>query len=776
MSKLKRCLFLLLFFAFNVYANDFSSERLTLTSNENVHTGNDQSMLSHLAIDGARSITEDWLSHYGTADVKLNSDHRFNLKNSSGDFLLGLYVQPEQVLYTQVGLRHDNDRLISNIGLGYRMIIDDWLLGSNFFYDSTWHNRNSRWGAGLELWRDYLKLSSNLYQRITGWHDSQQHQGFLERPANGMDIRAEAWLPNYPQLGGNLIYEHYYGDNVAVSTFEDRSRNPTLITAGLKYTPFPLLNLGLDYKSGSHNLHETRYTMGITWRLGESLARQLDPQSLKSYRELAESKLDLVNRNNNVVLDFKEKEHLSLSLPSEVRADENTLYTLTPVIKSKYSVKNIEIDDAALIAAGGKIISSSTQAILLRMPTWQNGQGVVLGTVAVDVKGNRSARALTRLWPESVTHHLSLVADKTIVASDGNDVAILTLYAKDINGKPLVNEEIQLSSDGGSLSLQQGKTDDQGMLVTRISSTTPGTFHVSAIDGEYHVTHPGITFTDLIKGTLTVSKAEATANGSDAIEISIKLTDSLNHAVAGKPVQWSSSFGNLSSSSTITGADGTTSVTVISENAGQAVVEARVEGVLLQSPVLNFRETEWVLTLKPDRNQALASGYDKVEFTLTARNGHSTLPVGERVIWHTNLGEFTDHQTALDSNGEARIKLNSTQTGTARVQATVGGKHIQAEDVSFTEVYYYFMTMPSVAKAGIPVTAIAHSIIDNNGNIPTGEPVTWSSTGGQLSASSVPVDSKGESSVTFIADKPGHYYVSSTFRHNTHRALITVMP
>ncbi|WP_162791109.1 inverse autotransporter beta domain-containing protein [Enterobacter asburiae] len=776
MKKLKRLIFILLFSVFNVCAYDINSDNTSLTLNEHTHSSNGQAMLTNLATDRARSIAEDWFSQYGTVDIQLNSDRSFNVKNSSGDFLLGFYVQPEQVLYTQAGLRHDNDRLITNLGVGYRKIIDDWLFGYNLFYDSTWHNRNSRWGAGLELWRDYLKVSTNIYQRITGWHESQQHEGFLERPANGMDIRAEGWLPSYPQLGGNLIYEHYNGENVAISGFEDRSRKPTIITAGLKYTPFPLINLGVDYKRGSHNMHEARYNLGISWRLGESLAKQLDPLSIRSYRELAGSKLDLVNRNNNVVLDFKEKDHLSLSLPSEIRADENTVYTLTPVIKSKYSVKNIEIDDAALLTAGGKILSSSPQAIMLRMPSWQNGQGVVLGTVAVDVNGNRSARSLTRIWPENVTHNLSLIADKTIVVSDGNDAATLTLYAKDINGQPLVNEEIQLSSDGGLLSSQQGKTDEQGKLVTRLTSTTPGVFHVSAVDGEYHVTHPGITFSDSIHATSTVSKTEATANGRDAIEIRIKLTDSLDHGVVGKSVQWSSSFGTLSSLSTLTGPDGTTSVTVTSEVGGQAVVEARVEDVLLQSPVLNFREAEWVLSLKPDRYQALANGYDKVEYTLTVRNGNGALASGERVNWHTNLGEFTENQSALDSNGQARIKLRSTQTGTARVQATVAGHNIQAEDVSFTEVYYYFMSMPSVAKAGMPVTAIAYSITDNDGTIPTGEPVTWSSSGGILSASSVPVNIKGESSVTFIADKPGQYYVSSTFRHNTHRALITVTP
>ncbi len=32
----------------------------------------------------------------------------------------------------------------------------------------------------------------------------------------GWDVRTEAWLPFYPQLGGKLIYEQYYGDEVAL--------------------------------------------------------------------------------------------------------------------------------------------------------------------------------------------------------------------------------------------------------------------------------------------------------------------------------------------------------------------------------------------------------------------------------------------------------------------------------------------------------------------------------------------------------------------------------
>lgn len=94
--------------------------------------------------------------------------------------------------------------------------------------------------------------------------------------------------------------------------------------------------------------------------------------------------------------------------------------------------------------------------------------------------------------------------------------------------------------------------------------------------------------------------------------------------------------------------------------------------------------------------------------------------------------------------------------------------------MNFSEVYYYFMTVPGSTKVGILVTALAYRIRDNEGNIPAGEPIIWSSSGGHMSDSTVPADRNGESPVTFIADEHGKYFFSSTFRHNTHRLLITV--
>ncbi|MBI6548319.1 inverse autotransporter beta domain-containing protein [Xenorhabdus sp. VLS] len=46
----------------------------------------------------------------------------------------------------------------------------------------------------IEAWRDNLKLSANLYQRLSGWKASRQVTDYDVRPANGWDVRVEGGL------------------------------------------------------------------------------------------------------------------------------------------------------------------------------------------------------------------------------------------------------------------------------------------------------------------------------------------------------------------------------------------------------------------------------------------------------------------------------------------------------------------------------------------------------------------------------------------------------
>lgn len=165
-----------------------------------------QLLTSQASGQAADAVTQ-WLNQFGTAKTQLSVDSDFSLKGSSLDVLLPLYNTPKNVLFTQLGMRDNDGRFTTNAGLGHRYFTDNgWMLGYNVFYDVDWRNTNRRYGIGVEAWRDYLKLSANGYKRLSDWRQSPTVTDYDERPADGWDIRAEGWLPAYPQLGGKLVY------------------------------------------------------------------------------------------------------------------------------------------------------------------------------------------------------------------------------------------------------------------------------------------------------------------------------------------------------------------------------------------------------------------------------------------------------------------------------------------------------------------------------------------------------------------------------------------
>ncbi|WP_176453975.1 inverse autotransporter beta domain-containing protein, partial [Escherichia coli] len=267
----------------------------------------------------ASGAMTDWLSRFGTARITLGVDEDFSLKNSQFDFLHPWYKTPDNLFFSQHTLHRTDERTQINNGLGWRHFTPTWMSGINFFFDHDLSRYHSRAGIGAEYWRDYLKLSSNGYLRLTNWRSAPELDNDYEaRPANGWDVRAESWLPAWPHLGGKLVYEQYYGDEVALFDKDDRQSNPHAITAGLNYTPFPLMTFSAEQRQGKQGENDTRFAVDFTWQPGSAMQKQLDPNEVAARRSLAGSRYDLVDRNNNIVLEYRKKELVRLTLTDPV--------------------------------------------------------------------------------------------------------------------------------------------------------------------------------------------------------------------------------------------------------------------------------------------------------------------------------------------------------------------------------------------------------------------------------------------------------------------------
>ncbi|MBI0015956.1 invasin, partial [Bartonella sp. B10834G3] len=110
-------------------------------------------------------------------------------------------------------------------------------------------------------------------------------------------------------------------------------------------------------------------------------------------RTLAGSRYDLVDRNNDIVLEYKKQEVIKLYMVGGITGFYNETYSLGISVKSKHDVASVSVMAASLIAAGGKIVQGSgVSDYSVVLPRYQqNGNNrYTVEAVAKDVKGNSS--------------------------------------------------------------------------------------------------------------------------------------------------------------------------------------------------------------------------------------------------------------------------------------------------------------------------------------------------------------------------------------------------
>ena len=405
----------------------------------------------------ASGAMTDWLSRFGTARITLGVDEDFSLKNSQFDFLHPWYETPDNLFFSQHTLHRTDERTQINNGLGWRHFTPTWMSGINFFFDHDLSRYHSRAGIGAEYWRDYLKLSSNGYLRLTNWRSAPELDNDYEaRPANGWDVRAEGWLPAWLHLGGKLVYEQYYGDEVALFDKDDRQSNPHAITAGLNYTPFPLMTFSAEQRQGKQGENDTRFAVDFTWQPGSAMQKQLDPNEVAARRSLAGSRYDLVDRNNNIVLEYRKKELVRLTLTDPVTGKSGEVKSLVSSLQTKYALKGYNVEATALEAAGGKVVTTGKD-ILVTLPPYrftstpETDNTWPIEVTAEDVKGNFSNREQSMVVVQAPTlsqKESSVSLSTQTLSADSHSTATLTFIAHDAAGNPVLGLVLSTRHEG----------------------------------------------------------------------------------------------------------------------------------------------------------------------------------------------------------------------------------------------------------------------------------------------------------------------------------------
>lgn len=662
------------------------------------------SMAKSMASQEVNGSIQQWLSQFGTAQVQLDVDNNFNLANSELDFLLPLYDKPSSFLFTQFGMRHKDSRNTINIGLGGRYYTDNWMYGVNTFFDNDITGNNKRIGFGAESWSNYLKFSANSYLSLTDWHKSNDFVDYNERPANGYDLRAEAYLPAYPQLGGKLMYEHYFGDEVGLFGKDNLQKNPYAFTIGLAYTPIPLLNFSLDHRQGKEGNSDTNVNMQLTYRLGVPWGLQIDPEQVSVSRKLAGSRYDLVERNNNIVLQYQKQTLIHLKMAEVISGYGGEEKSLGMTANAKYGVDTIEWDAAALIANGGEIVDNGGHQYTVVLPKYQAGSKNTLNTytisaVAIDVKGNRSSRESTtiNLIEDPISAQNSRFTTETsTINANGQSQAELILLIKD-NSDQFIDVAVDEINIGVSSSANRGATAQVGQL----TKESTGKFSLIVTAGtveETIVLTPTVRGVTLSPATITITKLEVDEALSsfqvspesivaDGNESATLIFSAVNEEGVG--------IGGLNNISFIVKGVGDTTQSVVTETevgvysaslsgsqAGTATIIPAIDGVEMTSLgkklTLNVGEvsadhSDFTLT----ETEIMANTKDSSDITLTLKDANGNLIKKKKVSFTVKNVTDIKFGEVRENNGVYTTKLTAgVMSGTATITPQLEGTPI----------------------------------------------------------------------------------------------------
>lgn len=757
----------------------------------------------------------DWLQQYGNARIKLNVDDSFSLKDSSFDFLYPWLDTQDYVLFSQTSLHRTDDRNQTNIGLGIRHFTpDNAMLGANVFYDYDLSRSHSRAGFGVEYWRDYFRLGVNTYFGLSDWKNSRDIDDYLERPANGWDFSAEGWLPAYPQLGASIQFEKYYGKNVGLFGSDNLQENPYAVTGGISYTPVPLIKFSAQHKQGQSNVHDTTFGVEFNYRPGVSLAEQLGSDNVAVMREVQNRRYDFVERNNNIVLEYKKKHALKISLPESVQGEGESIIPVTLTINNASGgIKSVQWNDSAFTAAGGKISGNGT-SWQITLPAYKS-EGVNSWNVGATVQDNRGNVSNYAVMNISVNNSGVSTADSSFtldgdssptISADGQSTYPIVLSLKDSNGKALtgladnIEMSVEFTADSNSARQRETVTAPSLGAVEEISAGVyRSVLAAGSQAGTVRVTAKvqGKTFTLSIKQTaatepdsevsavLTAAPAEQVVGYNINLQLAVK--DSQGNAITGDNTL---SFYALNQAEgvefgTVTEKDGVYSATVTSKRAGKITIGVKSDshdfsGVKKEITFIEDRQQVTFSQFEASQNNALADGKQRNMVTVSLADRFGNVVPGYAVTLSLPAGITQvggEHAVSTDENGNAIFALISSTPGSYVITAHAGSQMSTELTVTFasnmTGASLSLTPESSSLISNIPANGKDAAVLDvqltNTNASVNGQKIQLITSSEGLSVpTNIVTDSTGHVSVPLTTVKAGEYTVTARVTDGSH--------
>ncbi|MHC6295677.1 Ig-like domain-containing protein [Escherichia coli] len=422
------------------------------------------------------------------------------------------------------------------------------------------------------------------------------------------------------------------------------------------------------------------------------------------------SRYDLVDRNNNIVLEYRKKELVRLTLTDPLKGKPGEVKSLVSSLQTKYALKGYDIEAASLQSAGGKVAVSGKD-IQVTIPPYrftampETDNTYPIAVTAEDSKGNFSRREESMVVVEKPTLSLTdstLSVDQQILLADGKSTSTLTYTARDSSGKPIPGMTLKTQAKGlQDFALSEWKDNGNGTYTQIVTAgKTSGALSLM----------PQFNGDDIAKTPALIAIVANTASRADStIE-----TDQDNY-VAGKPIVVKVTLRDDNGNG-VTGrkellkqavkvdntkADAVSAWTEESEGIYKASYTAHLIGDKLTAQltmpgwqtkhsdafsIAGDKDTAKIAAMQITANNAVARR-DHNTVAVTVRDVHQNLLQGQNVTFTVVNGAavFADPNGGIvttDKDGIASVNLASDQAVNSLIKAETNGSS-QSVEVSF---------------------------------------------------------------------------------------------
>jgi len=450
------------------------------------------------------------------------------------------------------------------------------------------------------------------------------------------------------------------------------------------------------------------------------------------------------------------------------------------------------------------VVTDANGDAVVSMTSTTAGSNDITATVnGTAITNGSPAKAIFKSDVPSVTNPattMTVVQDNA--KANGTDADKIKVHVVDANGNPVQGATIVFTSAGGSATFSGSNTvttDANGDAIVSMTSTVAGSNTITATVNGTAITNGSPATATFVADVptvnapttkITVTKNDAIADGTDADNVTVHVTDANGNPVAGATVDFAKSGGAtfVGATTLTTDANGDVTISLTSTVSGITNVTAKVNGtdIINGSPAkANFKSGTVVVT-NPDtkitvvKDNAFADGVDANIVKAHAVDANGNPVEGATVVFTKTDGNgvVTGTVTVLtDANGDAIANFTSNDAGEINISATIDGSPVTGgakitfrPAIDFTNPLTAITVVKDNAAAdNIGVNSVKVHLVDMAGNAVANAQVDFAiASGTAIITTPTPIvtDANGDAIITLTSGTPNEVSITAKVNSN----------